>query len=74
MMKGLQSLDALLARKNQRFICTDTGWPEPGPERFTANIVHHTDPPLGQAQLDQLRQRFLFSALGTLHEILESDL
>ena len=28
------------------------------PERFTANIVHHADPPLGKAQLDQLGRLF----------------
>lgn len=57
-MRGLQSLDALLARKNQRFACVDTGWPQPGPQRFTAQIVHHTDPPLGKVQLDQLGRLF----------------
>ena len=65
-MKGLQSLDALLARKNQRFVCTDTGWPEPGPERFTANSVHHTDPPLGKAELERLGR--LFGEIPQLQE------
>lgn len=57
-MKGLKSLETLLARRNQRFVCTDTGWPEPGAERFTANIVHYPEPPLGNAQLEQLKRIF----------------
>lgn len=57
-MNGLKSLETLLARRNQRFICVDTGWPEPGPEKFTAEIVHYADPQLGQAQLDQLGRLF----------------
>ena len=57
-MKGLQSLETLLARQNQRFVCVGTGWPDSGSERFTANIVHYAEPPLGNAQLEQLRRLF----------------
>lgn len=57
-MNGLQSLETLLARRNQRFVCVDTGWPEPGPEKFRAQIVHYAEPPLGHAQLEQLGRIF----------------
>lgn len=58
MMNCLKSLEELLARTNQRFNCVDTGFPEPGPGRFTANIVHYAEPPLGVAQLEQLKRLF----------------
>lgn len=57
-MKGLQSLATLLARQNQRFVCVDTGWPEPGPRRFTAQIVHYAEPRLGKTQIEQLERLF----------------
>ena len=57
-MSHFVELDQLLQRKNQRFICKDTGWPEPGPERHTAPITHETTPPLDQAQIDQLKAQF----------------
>lgn len=47
-------LHQLLARKNQRFICRDLGWPEPGPERLTAHIFHEVSPPLDEALLEVL--------------------
>jgi hypothetical protein len=48
-------LDQLLQRKNQRFICKDTGWPIPDLERHTAPITHETTPPLGQVEIDRLK-------------------
>jgi hypothetical protein len=57
-MTGLESLETLLARRNQRFVCVDAGGPDAVSGIFTASIVHHTEPPLGQVQLDQLGRLF----------------
>lgn len=54
-MSNFADLDKLLQRKNQRFICTDTGWPKPGPERHVAQITHETTPPLSKEEIDKLR-------------------
>lgn len=74
-MKGLQSLETLLARRNQRFVCVGTGWPEPGQKKFTAEIVHYTEPPLGNVQIEQLKRLFpdipqlaeFYSHFGRIH-------
>ena len=56
-MKGLQSLETLLKRKNQRFACIDSGWPEPGPEKFTAHIQHVAELPLSPEELKTLKEQ-----------------
>jgi hypothetical protein len=68
-LDGLSKLDVLLSRKNQRFICIDTGWPEPGPERFTAHIEHIVDPPISDAESIELIQQIQsVPQLGALYE------
>lgn len=56
-MSGIAKLDALLNRKNQRFVCRDTGWPEPGPERHIAYIEHVVQPPAPASVLAVLLRR-----------------
>lgn len=56
-MKGLQSLESLLKRKNQRFACIDSGWPEPGPEKFTAHVQHIVELPLSSEELKALKEQ-----------------
>ncbi len=53
----LAELDALLARKNQRFICHDTGWPEPTEQGHTALITHEAGPALNEEALAALREQ-----------------
>lgn len=57
-MQGLKTLETLLARRNQRFRCVATGQPQPGPDVFTAQIVHYSEPPHGPAQCEQLNRLF----------------
>ncbi|PKM04315.1 MAG: hypothetical protein CVV16_05530 [Gammaproteobacteria bacterium HGW-Gammaproteobacteria-6] len=61
----LAPLDTLLARRNQRFVCVDSGWPEPGPQRHIAQISHQTEPGLDQETLDYIGQQ-----LGDVAELL----
>ena len=56
-MSGIAKLDALLKRKNQRFVCRDTGWPEPGPERHIAYIEHVVQQPAPASVLAVLLRR-----------------
>src|SRR5690606_30671742 len=56
-MDRFAELEALLARKNQRFVCKDLGWPEPGPERFVARITHEVTPALSDEELAELRKQ-----------------
>ena len=56
-MKGLQSLETLLNRKNQRFACIDSGWPEPGAEKFTAHVQHVVELPLSPEELNALKEQ-----------------
>lgn len=53
-MNNFAKLDELLSRKNQRFICKDLGWPEPGPERHIARIRHETTPPISKEEIEEL--------------------
>jgi hypothetical protein len=46
-----ERFEELPRRKNQRFICIDTGWPQPGPVRHTALIKHDVGPPVDSATL-----------------------
>ena len=59
------SLTELLQRRNQRFVCTDTGWPEPGPARHVAMIRHEVSPPLDEPALVALQAQ-----IGNLTELL----
>ena len=56
-MSGIDKLDALLKRKNQRFVCRDTGWPESGPDRHIAYIEHVVGPPAPASVLAILLKR-----------------
>ena len=56
-MKGLQRLETLLNRKSQKFTCIDTGWPEPGPVKFTAHIQHIVELPLSSKELKALEEQ-----------------
>lgn len=56
-MTRFAELEALLARSNQRFICRDLGWPQPGPDRFVARITHEVTPALSAEELDELRRQ-----------------
>ena len=56
-MSGIAKLDALLNRKNQRFMCRDTGWPEPGPKQHVAYIKHVVQPPAPASVLAVLLKR-----------------
>ena len=58
--------EALLRRRNQRFVCIDTGWPEPGPARHVARIEHDVGPPADAATLDALKTQ-----VGDLPEVIE---
>lgn len=60
------ALATLLQRKNQRIICTDTGWPEPGPDRHVAVIRHDVGPPLNARSLQELQTQF-----GDIPELME---
>lgn len=57
-------LEALLARKNQRFVCRK-GWPEPCPLEYVVAIKHEIMPALDSSELDRLRE-----AVGNLPELL----
>lgn len=61
-----ERFEELLRRKNQRFICIDTDWPQPGPERHTAYIEHDVDSPVGSATLQSV-----IDQTGSLPEIVE---
>jgi len=61
-----QALEELLARKDQRFVCIDTGWPDPGPDRYVASIEHVAEPGLGDAALARLADQ-----LGDVPEVIE---
>jgi hypothetical protein len=50
------SLEVLLKRKNQRFVCTNGGWPAPAPP-YVARIRHDVTPPLDEETLSQLRRQ-----------------
>ncbi|GAB6140036.1 hypothetical protein JCM14076_07650 [Methylosoma difficile] len=51
-------LESFLARKNQRFVCIDNGWPKPGPVRYTAMLAHKTTPPAEPEVITSLRAQF----------------
>jgi len=51
-MANFSSLDDLLQRKNQRFICKGN---RSRPEGFVANIMHEVTPPLDPVKLELLR-------------------
>lgn len=57
--------EALLQRPQQRFVCTDTGWPEPGPVRHVAHVVHDVTPALDASALARLQE-----VVGDLPEVL----
>lgn len=61
-----EHFEELLRRKNQRFICIDTGWPQPGPVRHTALIEHDVGPPVDSATLESVAEQ-----TGGLPEIIE---
>jgi hypothetical protein len=61
-----RQFEELLNRKNQRFICIDTGWPEPGPERHTARIEHDVGPAIDEATLAAVSAQ-----VGDLPELIE---
>jgi hypothetical protein len=50
-------LDSFLARKNQRFICIDNGWPKPDPERHIAMLAHNYTDPLSAEELALLKEQ-----------------
>lgn len=56
-MQPFAALQELLQRRNQRFVCTDTGWPEPGPDRHVAVIRHEVTPPLDDSTLAALEEQ-----------------
>jgi len=58
------ALDTLLARRNQRFICIDNGWPAPGPARHVAHLRHEVGRPLDEPAVARLR-----SQVGDLPEL-----
>ena len=62
----LTKLKAFLARENQRFICHDTGWPEPGPDRFVAYIEHRSTPPVDEVTLKSIKEHY-----GNLDQLVE---
>jgi hypothetical protein len=53
-MNNFSALDALLKKKNQRFICKDLGWPEPSLERHVAKINHDVTSPLSAEEIVNL--------------------
>lgn len=61
-----ERLEELLHRKNQRFICIDTAWPQPGWARHTAYIEHDVGSPLDTAALESVMDQ-----TGKLPEIVE---
>jgi hypothetical protein len=73
-MTHFAELDNLLKRKNQRFICIDTGWPKPGPDRHIAQITHETTPPLSKEEIAKLKSQLpevpklvdLYSSYGSI--------
>ncbi len=44
-MSGMAEFKALLARKNQRFVCRGTGSPDPGSKTFVAHVEHRIETP-----------------------------
>ncbi len=70
----LTKLKEFLARENQRFICHDTGWPEPGPDRYIAYIEHRSTPPVDDATLKLIQTQYqsldqlieFYSEIGSL--------
>jgi hypothetical protein len=61
-----KQFEALLQRKNQRFVCTDNFWPRPGPDYFTASIEHEVGHPLDDATLCRVAAQ-----VGNLPELIE---
>jgi hypothetical protein len=59
-------LEALLRRRNQRFVCTDDLWPAPSPARHVARIEHDVGPPADAAALAAVTAR-----VGDLPEVIE---
>jgi hypothetical protein len=51
-----ESLDILLNRKEQRFICVK-GWPDPSPPEHVVKIEHQVDSPLSYEKLEQLKEQ-----------------
>jgi hypothetical protein len=49
-----ERFEELLRRKNQRYICIDNSWPQPGPERHTAFIEHDVGSPVDSATLESV--------------------
>ncbi len=56
-MPLFHALDTLLARKNQRFVCNDNGWPKPGKYQHIAHITHETSPALDTNELALLNEK-----------------
>lgn len=52
-----ESLDELLGRKNQRFICVK-GWPDPGPPEHVIRIEHLVSDPVSREVLQELKKQF----------------
>jgi len=73
-VKGLDSLQLLLSRKNQRFLCVDNAWPKPSAVKHVAIIDHVAEPPLSDEELARLTRRLgedsqlakLYSKYGSL--------
>jgi hypothetical protein len=51
-----ESLENLINRKDQRFVCIN-GWPDPSPPEHVVKIEHRVDPPLSPEKLEQLTQQ-----------------
>ncbi len=54
---GLNKLEELLERKNQRFICIPAGAQSGEHTTFTAYITHEVSPPLASKQLKELEEK-----------------
>ena len=52
-----ESLDILLQRKKQRFICKH-GWPDPSPPQHVVQIEHRISPALNPDELQRLSRQF----------------
>lgn len=56
MKSWIQELRKFVETPNPRFLCRDTGWPEPGPERWVASLSHELPGPATEPELKALRE------------------
>jgi len=51
----LQKFIDFISQPNPKFRCKDTGWPEPGPKRFIAQLKHIYYEPAGSSQIELIQ-------------------